>query len=91
MRVFVTNHSKKTLNQRELNMVVYHYFDDCELLKADYITPKEFHKNSGLRVLYYENDKALIEDFLKKGKIAKPCIDCEQRQNAMTHDEYTRK
>jgi hypothetical protein len=91
MKFYVTNHSKKTLNKAELNLVVYHYFEDCELLKADYITPKEFHKNSGLRVLFYENDKALTDDFLKMGKIAKPCIDCEPRQNVMTHDEHTKK
>ncbi|MCW3110687.1 MAG: hypothetical protein JWQ09_5193 [Segetibacter sp.] len=85
MKYYITNHTSK---KNALNILTYHLYQDCKVLKSDYIRKEEFHKNSGATTLNYSDENELRLAYAQKGLDAKLCLSCEQRFAASVHDEH---
>ncbi|MBL0310378.1 MAG: hypothetical protein IPP77_12100 [Bacteroidetes bacterium] len=90
MDYFITNHSNRVIDKDKSNAIKYHLYRDCKDLNADYEKKEEFHLNSGISSLSYENEDELIRHLLIKKIIATRCLGCEQKYLASVHDEFTK-
>ena len=85
MKVYITNHSDKKIHTNKEQSIFVHYFDDCKKLNACYSENGIILRTSGIQEIDLENKEKLFSTLvsLKKFKI---CIECEQRDFALSYE-----